>query len=226
MAAAPPALYLPVTVDLLPYGKLSICAQPNAPLLMVFGGIDVPEAVLDPLDVAHAKQMVQSGDYMWPYLRNLRSRFHIFVGQNPGVDGAGAYRTVVRTLQWKGFPPSSCSLEEPQPFSGDQVLYLFSGGYRPGAQLLKKYTTKLFSTILLVDIWMKDGGVAKYYTDLAGANVSKTYYVHTTHGAVNDDARDIMDRKLRSQSILVKWRNGELGLQTHMRTNEEAVKLL
>jgi len=228
MGLPAPALYLPVTVEIPGYGKLSLAPQPDAPLLMVFGGIDVAESVLDPADKAHAKQMVQSGVYMWKYFNNLRSRFHIFVAHTPKVNGALAYRYVLYALQWKGFPPALCPVEEPQAFSGpDQVLYLFSGGYKPGIELLKKYPVKLFSTICLVDIWMGNKAIGSYYESLAGANAAKTYYIHTSFGANNDAARDSISRKLGgARSILVKGRLGESGMQTHMRTNVEAVNQL
>ena len=54
MGVPTPRVYLPVTVEVPGYGKLSLAAQPNAPLLMVFGGIDVSESVIDPADKAHA----------------------------------------------------------------------------------------------------------------------------------------------------------------------------
>ncbi len=220
-----PVVYKPGTVEIPLYGKLSLAPQPKAPLLMVFGGIDVPESVIDPTDRVHAKKMVQSGDYMWNYFNKLRSRFHIFVAYSPKVNGALAYRYVLYTLQWNGAPPAVCPVGEPQAFSGPyQILYLFSGGYKPGIELLKSYPARLFSTIFLVDIWMGSRTIGSYYEDLAGANAGKTWYIHTSFGANNDAARDFISRKLDSaRSILVRGRHGESGMQTHMRTNEEAV---
>ena len=222
-----PALvvYQPVTVEIPLYGKLSLAPQPKAPLLMVFGGIDVLEREIDPADKAHAKKPVPSGDYMWKYFTKLRSRFHIFVAYNPKVNGVLAYRYVLYTLQWNGSPPAVCPVREPQPFSGSyQILYLFSGGYKPGIELLKSYPSQLFSTIFLVDIWMGSHAVGKYYDDLAGANAAKTYYIHTSGGANNGAVRDSIARKLGSaRSILVTGRDNESGTQTHLRTNEEAI---
>jgi hypothetical protein len=224
MGVPTPRVYLPVTVEVPGYGKLSLAAQPNAPLLMVFGGIDVSESVIDPADKAHAKEMVQSGVYMWKYFNNLKSRYHIFVAYNPKVNGALAYRYVLYTLQRKGFPPAVCPVAEPEAFSGpSQILYLFSGGYKPGIELLKSYPDRLFSTICLVDIWMGNKTVGAYYESLAAANAGKTYYIHTSFGANNDAARDSIARTLGgARSMLVKGRPGESGMQTHMRTNEEA----
>ena len=228
MSLAPPPLYRPVTVEVTGYGKLALAPQPDAPLLMVFGGIDVAESVIDPADKAHAKTMVQSGVYMWNYFNQLRSRFHIFVAHNPKVNGALAYRQVLFTLQWKGFPPAVCPVKEPQPFSGSkQILYLFSGGYKPGIELLNSYPVKLFSSVFLVDIWMGSRSVGSYYDSLAGANAGKTYYIHTSFGANNEAVMNSIAKKLGgSHAILVKGKHGESGMQTHMRTNEEATSRL
>jgi hypothetical protein len=219
------AAYLPLTVDILGYGQLSIVPQENAPLLVVFGGIDVAESIIDPTDKTNAKKMVQSGVYMGKYFNNLRSRFHIFVASNPKVNGALAYRQVLYTLQWKGSPPAISPTTEPAPFSGpSQILYLFSGGYKPGIDLLNRYSRNLFSSIFLVDIWMGTRSIGSFYESLAGANTGKTYYIHTLFGANNDSARDSITKKLGGSSApLVKGRPGESGMQTHMRTNEEAV---
>jgi hypothetical protein len=132
---------------------------------------------------------------------------------------------VLYTLKWKGFPPAVCPVEEKPEFSGPyQILYLFSGGYLPGKQLMQDYSPDLFSNIFLVDIWMKDSSIASYYGSLARANSSKTYYIHTKFGAVNDGARDAITRVLGSaRAPLVTGRLGESGTQTHLRTNEEAV---
>jgi hypothetical protein len=217
--------YLPLTVDIPGYGRLAMAPQENAPLLVVFGGIDVAESIIDPTDKTNAKKMVQSGVYMWKYLSNLRSRFHIFVASNPKVNGALAYRQVLYTLQWKGSPPTISPSTEPSPFSGpSQILYLFSGGYRPGIELLNKYSRNLFSSIFLVDIWMGTRQIGSFYEGLASANAGKTFYIHTSFGANNDGARDFIAKKLGGSSApLVKGRPSESGMQTHMRTNEEAV---
>jgi hypothetical protein len=219
--------YQPVTVEVPGYGKPALAPDPNAPLLMVFGGIDVAESVIDPADKAHARQMVHSGVYMWKYFSSLRSRYHIFVAHTPKVNGALAYRYVLYTLEHQGFPPPVCPAAEPKPFSGPaQVLYLFSGGYKPGIELLKAYPVKLFSGISLVDIWMGNQSIASYYETLAAANAGKTSYIHTAFGANNSAARDSIARKVGAKAVLVKGRPNESGMQTHMRTNEEATSRL
>ena len=217
------AVYQPVTVEVPGFGKLALAPDPNAPLLMVFGGIDVAESVIDPADKAHARQMVHSGVYMWKYFSSLRARYHVFVAHTPKVNGALAYRYVLHTLQYQGFPPPVCPAADPQPFSGpSQVLYLFSGGYKPAIDLLKTYPARLFDSIFLVDIWMGAPSVASYYETLAAANAGKTWYIHTAFGANNPTTRDSIARKVGAKSLLVKGRPNESGMQTHMRTNEEA----
>ena len=100
--------YQPVTVEVPGFGKLALAPDPGAPLLMVFGGVDVSESVIDPSDKAHAKQMVSSGVYMWKYFSSLRSRYHVFVAHTHKVSGALAYRYVLYTLEHNGFPPPVC----------------------------------------------------------------------------------------------------------------------
>ncbi len=180
-------------------GKFSIAADAEAPLLMVFGGIDVGG--------------VHSGAYMWNYMNRLKDRFHIFVARSNTVNGAHAYRAVTTALDDNGLEPST------------QILYLFSGGYRPGMDLLPGGGAALFSSIYLVDIWMgvtqKSGSVVPdFYKKLVDANASKITYVYTAFGANNDKARDYIAKKARG--ILVKGS----GMPAHMSTNSVAVGTL
>ncbi len=186
-------------VDVAVYGKLSIASDANAPLLVVFGGIDVGG--------------VHSGVYMWSYMDPVRDRFHIFVARSNTVNGASSYRALTSTLGEKGLTPSS------------QILYLFSGGYRPGMDLLPGKGAATFSSIYLVDIWMgvtqKAGSVVPdFYKKLVDANASKITYVHTAFGAANDGARDYIAKKARG--IPVKGSS----MQAHMSTNAVAVGTL
>ncbi len=116
------------SIDIPGQGKLSVAPDAKAPLLVVFGGIDV--------------HRVHSGVYMWNYMSNIKDRFHIFVALSNHVNGTLAYRSLMKTLQTKSFTPSK------------QILYLFSGGYKPGIDVLTSGGPNLFSSIYLVDIWM------------------------------------------------------------------------
>ena len=53
--------------------NLSIAPAANAPLLVVFGGID-----------AHT---LHSGAYMWNYMNPLGKRFHIFIALSNHLNG-------------------------------------------------------------------------------------------------------------------------------------------
>jgi len=193
-------------VDIPGYGKLSIASADDAPLLVVFGGIDVGG--------------VQSGVYMWKYMDGIKDKFHIFVADNQNVNGTEAYRAVMEMLKAKNLTPSR------------QVLYLFSGGYKPGMNLLSSADPNLFSSIYLVDIWMgvgKDqrGTVPNFYKALAKKNAAKITYVYTYSGATNDEARDYIAQQVgRAKATLVKGGKNESGIQTHMRTNTVAVGTL
>ncbi len=186
-------------IDIPSYGKFSAAPGASAPLLVVFGGIDVDG--------------VQSGVYMWNYMNKVKDRFHIFVARSNAVNGTQAYSALMGTLQKQSLTAS------------DQILYLFSGGYRPGMQLLPSSGPATFSSIFLVDIWMgvnkktKSTAVPDFYEALVDGNAAKITYVYTSFGANNDAARDYIANKLgSSKAILVKT--------GHMSTNTVAVKML
>jgi hypothetical protein len=182
------------------YGRLSVAPKASAPLLVVFGGIDV--------------NGVHSGTYMWDYMGGIKDRFHIFVAASNTVNGDDSYRTLKSTLEEKGLTPST------------QILYLFSGGWRPGVNVLRAGGRTLFSSIYLVDIWM---GVSKhsgstspdFYKALAKEYGPKITYVYTTFGANNSAARDYIASKA-ANAVLVEGS----GMSIHMSTNTATVRLL
>jgi len=194
------------SVDIPGHGKLSIAPAADAPLLVVFGGIDVGG--------------VKSGVYMWNYMANIKDKFHIFVALSNNINGAQAYHSLMETLKAKGLTPSR------------QILYLFSGGYGPGMSLLTSNDSNLFSSIYLVDIWMGEGKdhrstVPNFYKALANKNAAKLTYVYTNFGANNDGARDYIANKVgRAKATLVHGGKNESGMQTHMRTNAVAIDTL
>jgi hypothetical protein len=177
-------------------GQLSIAPQANAPLLVVFGGIDVGGR--------------PSGVYMWDYVKSFTGRFHIFVAKNPSVNGTKSYKELMSTLKAQGGGSPS-----------QQILYLFSGGYLPGMDLLQSVGAAVFSSIYLVDIWMGNKQVQHFYKALVDNNSSKVTYVYTNFGANNDTVRDYL-AKNASKAILVPGR----GMDVHMSTNTKAVAQL
>jgi hypothetical protein len=186
------------SIDIPGQGKLSVAPDANAPLLVVFGGIDV--------------HRVPSGVYMWKYMTNIKDRFHIFVALSHNVNGTLAYRSLMKTLQTKNLTPSK------------QILYLFSGGYKPGIDVLNGGGPNLFSSIYLVDIWMGGSAVSDFYKVLANGYAARITYVYTSFGATNDAARDYIANKVgRARAKLVEGRIHEPGMQVHMRTNTVAV---
>jgi hypothetical protein len=185
-------------------GRLTIAPDRSVPLLIVFGGIPVHKQ--------------QSGVYMWPMMDRIRNRYHIFVAASNLVDGNLAYHFLTKTLESQSLKPSS------------QILYLFSGGYNPGMQLISTKSAHAFEEILLVDIWM--GGkpkqptdaVPNFYKSLANGNSGKTSYYYTEFGANNPPVRDYIAKKLGpGRSMLVKKQGSESPMDTHMRTNTFAV---
>ena len=182
-----------------PHGQLWVADDANVPLLVVFGG----------KPVAH----VRSGIYMWNYMTTaLKAKFHIFVAAGMNVKGTESYRIVMQTLKEHGATPSR------------QILYLFSGGWLPGMDLLGSCDPDLFSSIYLVDIWMgqDDKGsfrVADFYKALADKNRAKLHYIFTKGGAENAEARDYIADKAGPRAIFAK--DGD-----HMGTNNIAIGAL
>lgn len=206
-------------------GKLSIASNndgtsKNATLLVVFGGIPVNEIEFD--RVKRKKPIyVPSGDYMWNFMNDLKDRFHIFVAASSDVGGNGAYNALIKKMKEKEITHAS------------EILYLFSGGGAPGTRLLDDKGADRFLSIFLVDIWMGFGKkhpspfMPNFYKHFVNTHPAKTTYVFTEGGADNEDARDFLVRKLGSQkAIQVDPQAGEDLMQTHLRTNVVAVKML
>ena len=206
MASPATAANAATSIDIAGQGKLSVAPNASAPLLVVFGGIDVHK--------------VHSGVYMWNYMSHIKERFHIFVALSNNVNGTLAYRSLMKALQTKGLTPSK------------QILYLFSGGYKPGIDVLTSNGSNLFSSIYLVDIWMgvtkrSGSAVPDFYEALANGYAAKITYVYTSFGANNDAARDNIANKVGpARAKLVEGRIHEPGMQVHMRTNTAAISTL
>jgi hypothetical protein len=185
------------------YGKLSLAAKDDVPLLWVFGGIPVGGQA--------------SGVYMWNYMNALKDRYHIFVANSNHTPGTLAYGAVMKRL----------AMDDIDITPDEEILYLFSGGYAPGQQILYTQGSPTFSEIFLVDIWMHAKVVADFYKFQADVNAGKMYYVYTTGGAVNEKARDyIADRLGASRATHVPYRKGVDHMDTHMSTNKVAVSNL
>jgi hypothetical protein len=212
-------------IDVSGFGKFSIASNDDgtskkATLLVVFGGIPVNKIEFD--GIKRKKPVhVPSGDYMWNFMNDLKDRFHIFVSANSGVGGNAAYDSLIKKMKEKEITHPS------------EILYLFSGGGGPGTQLLDSKGADRFSSIFLVDIWMGFGTkhpspfMPNFYKHFVNAHADKTVYVYTEGGADNSDARDFLVSKLGAQkAIEVDQRAGEDGMQTHLRTNIVAVKML
>jgi hypothetical protein len=181
-------------------GNLAIAPDVGAPLLVVFGGIDVHK--------------IHSGVYMWNYMNPIRHRFHVFVAQSNSVNGTLAYGALIKKVTDKGLKPA------------EQILYLFSGGYRPGIDVLTTAGAGAFAAIYLVDIWMSGARLGNFYTGLADHNAAKMTYVYTLFGANNKVARDYIANKVVPRATLVQSLPQEGGMDTHMRTNLVAVSTL
>lgn len=169
------------------YGKFSAGKQSTSPLVIVFGGIDVGGR--------------KSGNYMYDYFNKTGDKYNLFVAKDHRVKGVESYEAA----------------KQKAPSATKKILYLFSGGYNPGMQVLKKYGAKEFDKIYLVDIWMGNEKIKSFYIDLARQNPDKVEYYYTSGGAVNPSARDGV-----ASSVKNKVKNSK----GHMATNIDAVESL
>lgn len=176
-------------IDIGDYGKFSEASNKNAPLIMVYGGIDVGGK--------------KSGEYMYDYLGKIGSSANIFVAKDHKVDGKGSYKAVKDKLSEKSISPSK------------KILYLFSGGYKPGMELLNSVSASEFDLIYLVDIWMGNSKVASFYKNLAENNRGKVRYFYSGDGAQNADAKNSLIKTLNF------YKSNDQN--NHMATNTDAV---
>jgi hypothetical protein len=204
-------------IDVPGHGTLSVANKPGVPLLIVFGGITLMLSQMDGIKRSKDDdKSVPSDVYMWNYMNALKERFHIFVSHPPRhVNGVKAFEALADAQDAK-FAPSQ------------KILYLFSGGYLPGKDLLSnKEDANKVSPIFLVDIWMGGQDIEDFYTHFVNVNADRVTYVYTDGGAANDDARNFLVRKLGSQkAIQVKPQKGDKAYMTHMRTNDVAISML
>ena len=212
-------------IDVSGLGKLSIASNDdgtskNVTLLVVFGGIPVNKVEFD--GIKRKKPVyIPSGDYMWNFMNGLKDRFHIFVSASSDVGGNASYNSLIKKMKEKEITPPS------------EILYLFSGGGGPGTQLLDGNGAGRFSSIFLVDIWMGLGKkhpspfMPNFYKHFVNTHADKTTYVFTKGGAVNNKARDFLVKRLGPhKAIKVDPQAGEDEMQTHLRTNVVALKML
>lgn len=178
--------------DIGAYGKFTAGKSKNSPLVVVFGGINVNNR--------------KSGDYMYDYFNKTGDSFNLFVATDHNINGEAAYSSLKSKLSEQSINPSK------------KILYLFSGGYNPGMKLLKSVGASEFDLIYLVDIWMGNSNVSKFYEELARNNKQKVLYFYTGFGANNKSASDSLVRTLSFSKLN--------GTNSHMETNTDAVDSL
>jgi len=176
-------------VDVSDYGKFSEAKNKTAPLVVVYGGIDVGGR--------------KSGDYMYDYLNTLGNSVNLFVAKDANINGKSAYTSLKNKMSSLSINPSK------------KILYLFSGGWGPGKELLNSVSASEFDAIYLVDIWMGKDSSSSFYKKLAADNRSKVKYFYTSFGAQNKSATDDIIKSINYSKL-----NGN---NDHMSTNIDAV---
>lgn len=177
-------------------GNFTPSMYEGAPLVLVYGGIDVKGR--------------PSGDYMYDYFKETGTKFNLFVAKNHKINGLDAYQKVTDYIQSQNIIPSK------------KVLYLFSGGFRPGITLLKTINPDQFEKIYLVDIYIgKNQDVANFYINLAKSYPYKVEYYYTGSSIVMGGSRNL----IAQNSIVNTVSISKVGMN-HMLTNVDAVKSL
>ena len=174
------------------YGKFTPASSKSSPLVVVYGGIPVGGK--------------ESGDYMYNYFNKTGNKYNLFVAKSHKIDGPLSYASLDQKIKSDNINPAK------------KVLYLFSGGYRPGKDLLTKIGAEFFDKIFLVDIWMGSGTISSFYKNLVLKNPGKVEYYYTTYGGNDSSATSYIASK-SSKS----FKNAK---NDHMSTNIDAVASL
>lgn len=194
----PEELHDPKTTseDLSGLGNFTPSMYDGSPLVLVYGGIDVNGR--------------PSGEYMYDYFKEAGNKFNLFVAKNHKINGLDAYQKVSDYMQSQNIYPNK------------KVLYLFSGGFRPGFTLLKSVSPDQFEKIYLVDIYIgKNQEIANFYVDLAKRYPSKVEYYYTGTSTSAGGSRN-----LNAQNSIVNAVFTSKKGMNHMLTNIDAVNSL
>lgn len=142
---------LPNYTQTLSQGKININSNKSAPLIVVFGGIDVGGR--------------SSGSYMYDYFKeDTLSKATTFIANSSKIDGSKAWSEI-----------SGLNLTPAK-----KILYLFSGGYLPGMSLLAKVAASEWAAIYLVDIWIgQNANTENFYTKLTADFPDTVKYYYT-----------------------------------------------
>jgi peptidoglycan hydrolase-like protein with peptidoglycan-binding domain len=177
-------------------GNFTPSMYEGAPLVIVFGGISVKER--------------ESGDYMYDYFNKTGNRYNLFVAKNHRVNGLEVYNKLNQYTQSHNIYPTK------------KVLYLFSGGFRPGFQLLKSVSANEFEKIYLVDIWIgKNKEVHELYAQLAKNYPNKVEYYYTGTDSQAGGSANLRAKLEIKRSVAVSKQG-----TNHMLTNADAVSSL
>ena len=174
------------------YGKFTPSPDKSDPLVVVFGGIPVGGR--------------ESGDYMYDFFDTGTKNYNLFVAKNHKINGPEAYQALLNKIAEDGITPSK------------KILYLFSGGVTPGMYTIQKFGADQFDKIYLVDIWMGQDVLSKFFMDLAKNNKEKVEYFYTDYGANNPTAKSSI-----ASSASNSKKNPE---NNHMKTNVDAIDSL
>ena len=173
-------------------GKISFSKDNSAPLIICFGGIDVSGR--------------RSGDYMYDYFNeSVLSKFHVFVSYSHTTNGSQAYNAIKKILDDSKIKPSYF------------LLYLFSGGYRAGIEIVDLVSLAFFKKVYLVDIFI---GKTLYWVNLADKEPTKFVYFWSPGAHSNVEAHEKIKTKVENYPRPTPL-SGQIS--AHMSTNVDAI---
>lgn len=182
--------------DLEGLGNFTPSMYEGAPLIIVYGGINVKER--------------ESGDYMYDYFNKTGNSYNLFVAKNHRINGLEAYNKLIQYIQGQNIYPRK------------KALYLFSGGVRGGFQLLKSVSPNEFEKIYLVDIYIgKNKAVYDLYTQLAKNYPNKVEFYYTGSDSQAGGLANLKAKQEIKSSVPVSKQGSN-----HMLTNVDAVSSL
>lgn len=177
-------------------GNFTPSMYEGAPLIFVYGGISVKSR--------------ESGDYMYDYFNETGNNYNLFVAKNHRINGLEAYNKVIQFLQGQNIYPRK------------KALYLFSGGVRPGFQLLQSVSPNEFEKIYLVDIYIgTNKAVYDLYTQLAKNYPNKVEFYYT-----GSDSQAGGLANLKAKQEIKSFASVSKQGTNHMLTNVDAVSSL
>jgi hypothetical protein len=181
------------------HGSLVLSYKYDAPAIFVYGGV--------------TRDKRKSGDYMYDYFGPaLGDEATVFVAADQKVSGRDSFNWVMGQLA--GSQKTKLNKREPKK----KILYLFSGGWRPGVDFTPDFSD--FDVVYLVDIWLGGDESLSKYLPAIEKNKGKVAFFYTKSGTAMSKGTEAVIKKSGAAMRLVS------GVFDHMSINYYAVEAL